>query len=103
MLLRLGAFLGADSLAAARARFAGRAAVVEGVALEGPDCSLGFVVFVVAFCTLKLAVADSSALLAGSACATGLPDGIALFDALSGRYAGGGVPSRTCEYPGRAF
>lgn len=99
--MRLGAFLAPVSLAAARARFAGRAVVVAVFALEEPDCSFGSVMAVVASCTIGLVGVESSVLLADSAGAIELLvvvpscETVALLEtagSTSGKYAGGGVP-----------
>jgi hypothetical protein len=113
VLLRFGAFFARGSSAVesvCRARFAGRVAVLEVVALAGSDCPSTFEVSSTVVCTVEVAGVGSSVLLAASVVSATLAEGVScsgrvvLFcvaGSRSGEYAGGGVPPRTCVYPVR--
>jgi hypothetical protein len=113
VLLRFGAFLARGSSAVesvCRARFAGRVAVFEVVALAGSNCPSTFEVSSTVVCTVELVGVGSSLLLAASVVSATLAEGVSCSERVvlfcvrgskSGEYAGGGVPPRTCMYPGR--
>jgi hypothetical protein len=112
VLLRFGAFFARGSSAVksvCRARFAGRVAVLEVAALAGSGSPSTFVVSSTVVCTVGL-VGVGSSLVLGPVGSGTLAEGVScsglvvLFCAggtKSGEYAGGGVPPRTCVYPGR--